>query len=165
MPEDRKATSIWRNVNFWIAITTAVAALCSLGAVIDSHIAAEHAYRLQLKSELRQTLITYLTAFRETTASHQFNILPSISDYCKANTEVKTEVQIVDGLLVSVVDTMYYNNDPRADIWASYIRAIPGPLATGYNLEVYATNEKTMAAIKAAREAILKSAPKYQGCS
>jgi hypothetical protein len=51
---------------------------------------------------------------------------------------------------------MYSSDDPRADTWANYIQAIPGPLATGYPLEIYATHPKTIEAIKKAKQVVLQ---------
>ena len=82
--------------NFWIAI---VAAVLSLVAVIATHIDAQDAHKLQLKCELRQTLVTYLAAYRDTLEKISLNGLWSVDVYRASKPEDKAQVQIVDGFL------------------------------------------------------------------
>jgi hypothetical protein len=149
-----KPTPVWRNPSFWASFWAAIAAWLSLVTVIDTHNSAKNAYKLQLNSELRQILVTFLEAYRETSEKNRIGILSSIDAYNAASMNEKIQAQIVDGLLVSVVGAMYHSDDPRADTWASFIKTIPGPLAEGYPLETYATHLKTKEEIAKARRAI-----------
>jgi hypothetical protein len=139
--------------NIWIAVATVAAAI----AAVFSAYAAIEANATAQKSEVRQLLVTYLATYRETMKDLGLDALSSVAAYKALKKEQKEQVKIVDGLLVSVVDAMYESSDSRADVWAGFIKAIPGPLADGYPLEDYATNRKTITAIKQATNAILKS--------
>jgi hypothetical protein len=110
-------------------------------------------------AELRQTMLTYLAVFKEQTADkHKRGILAKIRCYNDATEEEQIRVQIIDGLLVAVVDAMYDDDHPSAEIWASYIAGIPGPLSNGYELEIYARNKRTKEAINRAKQFPPKSA-------
>jgi hypothetical protein len=116
----------------------------------------------QERSELRQTLLAYLTAYGAVSREDNGKGIDAISHVScyKHMANMQSPVQTLDGLLITVVDEMYDIGDKRAETWAKYIPGIPGPLATGYPLaETYATNQKTKDAIKHAKDLIDKMPP------
>jgi len=56
-------------------------------------------------------------------------------------------------MLVGTIDLMYRSGDPRAEVWSGYLKALEGPiLATGFDLEAYATEKKLKQKIASERE-------------
>jgi hypothetical protein len=51
-------------------------------------------------------------------------------------------------MLASVVDAMNWVGDPRADLWASFLKSIDGPAANGFHLEAFAIEPKTLKIIE-----------------
>jgi hypothetical protein len=156
--------SFANKVNLSIAVCTFLAAVAACwSAYISGRALDESAYsqnqtlQLQLQSVISQNIAVYTERYSNAITEGLGDGINSVDGYKKLNGSQQSKVQIVDGLLCSLVDALYYGGDTkRADIWASYIAAIPGPLATGYPLEIYASHPKTKAAISKARENILK---------
>ena len=92
--------------------------------------------------------------------------LATYSEVLKDGTELNPEgfkrldwrdqrrVEILNGLLVSVVDAMYEAGDKRAALWAGYLARIDGPIANGFELEAYASRPETLAVIQSVRQRI-----------
>ena len=129
------------------SLLTGLAALWSISEASD----------IASRDQLRQNMQLYLNTYMHVQDQFGAAAIGDVKVYDQLSAEGKANIQIVDGLLVSVVDAMYAANDPRVDTWKGFIRTIPGPLASGYPLWVYATRAETQAAIKAAQEAIRSS--------
>lgn len=120
----------------------------------------------QQKSEIRQTLLTYLAAYKEISAAkNEYEALACVEAYKKAQPYQQVQVRLAADLLVMVVDEMYQSGDRRANQWAGFIAAIPGPLVTSdYELKAYATDPRTVDAIEKAKRIVTGQSPNPGPC-
>jgi hypothetical protein len=131
------------------------AAVCSAIAAGTSAYVATQARKQVQTSEVRQSQQVYLGAYREARNKIDYAVMSTVDAYNRASPNEQSQIQIVEGLLVSVVDTMYQTGDAHAPMWAEYIKSIPGPLVqSGFELEGFAADPRTIAAIDKARQTI-----------
>jgi hypothetical protein len=98
---------------------------------------------------INERIRTYLAAFSDTIVSGDEY---SVEGYNKLTKKDQLRVQILDGMMASIVDAMYQAGDDRVDIWAEYLRQIKGPMAGGMQLEAYATQPQTRRLIEEIRK-------------
>ena len=127
-----------------------MATIAAAAGACGAWYAACQSYRVANASELRQATLSYITAYNELRKTTG-NALGSVEGYNKSE-DHQVQIQIVSGLLVMVIDTMYRAGDERAPKWAGFIKEIPGPLLDcDFRLEWYATEHETKTAIENAR--------------
>jgi hypothetical protein len=153
----------WKAGAFYAALAAAVAAVgaaVSAGAALYS---IREASDIASQDQVRQTVQLYLTTYREVEDKVGAAAFNHVEIYNHLNTEAKSEVQIVLGLLVNVVDAMYAAQDPRKGKWSKFIRGIPGPLADdNFDLTVYAAQPETKAAIRDAQQIVRTSLDEFK---
>src|SRR5258708_37350833 len=89
----------------WAAGAAVAATVAAIAQVVIAYFSMQIAY----SADVRQTMLTYLTEYKEQTSDeHKHKILAEIPAYEAANDEERIRVQILDSLLVAVLDAMNY---------------------------------------------------------
>ena len=143
------------NLNSILVTCSMVATIASAVAAVAAYVTALNAEKQAEASEVRQAIIAYTTLYTDLRNKVDYPAIANISDYNRSEPKIQSQIIVVDGLLVSVIDAMYRSNDARADQWAGFLKGIPGPLVQpNFDLDVYATERRTVDAIHTARAAI-----------
>ena len=110
----------WKSVEFY----SAVAAIGSLVAALAALWSIWEASDIASRDQLGQAMQLYLTTYLQEQGRLGADAFGEIQKYNHLKPEEKAAIQIVDGLLVSVVDAMYLAHDTRVDTWKKYIQTI-----------------------------------------
>lgn len=111
------------------------------------------------ESEKRQILQSYLTMYADVVSKIDGEVMSSVAGFTGADRKSQAIIEILGGMLVTVVDAMYETGDGRASAWVEFIEKIPGPLVKpGFCLENFAKTDQTMLKIEKARENVMKKA-------
>ena len=132
-----------------MALIALIVSIMSLGITVHYANDTQH---LESEGQLSQMMLAYLTKYDECVSHACGEWLSSVDEYRKLSNADQADVTIVAGLLISVVDAMYRVNANRAGKWKDYIAGIPGHLVGNTLLKSYATDDRTIEAIRLARE-------------
>jgi hypothetical protein len=154
----------WRS--YGIPLNAPILLLCTILSVVascSSLYTARYASQQADESSVRQSLITYIAVEAEDRDKIPYDAITTVNGYETTDPKNRNRIQILLGLLVNTVDTMYKAEDPRVDTWAGFICAIPGPLGDkAFKIEGYAADSHTLTAIAKAK-AFVRDHPK--GCT
>jgi hypothetical protein len=136
------------------AITLVSAAAAVLAALV-AWLAYCETKQANLSADLNRSMSAYLAGYLDA------NSLLSAGDplrfaaaYQALPVGDRRRVEILNGLLVSVVDAMYASGDCRASVWASFLQNSKGPSQSGALIEGFAKQPETRSAIAASRTSI-----------
>jgi hypothetical protein len=132
--------------------------LVSIAAVAVSVSTSRQNTRLALQGQIGDQMSRYLVEYQKsiTTGPSPF----TVEGYKNLGGAGRSRIIILHGLQIGLIDLMFQNNDPRANVWATYIKGIPGPLLEGRIEEVYSTHKLTKAAVRNARADVLATLTK-----
>jgi hypothetical protein len=145
----------------WPTLSAFLSLLAAIGAAIAAWLSYEISVQSERQSEAvetRQSLETYLAAYRDAREKLKWDEISTWDGYKNAPPQDQAQIQIVLGLLVEAVDVMNSTHDDRAAMWASNIGVIKGPLAQcEFDPKAFAREAKTkeqidMASKKARKE-------------
>jgi hypothetical protein len=125
-----------------------IALLVSMVSVVITAYYAHDTQHLENEGQVNQMMLTYLVKIDDCMKGPCKVGFRSLDEFKRLPNTDQTTVTIVAGLLILVVDSMYKAEDPRADRWKGYLTNIPGPLRGYPEIESYASDERTIKAIR-----------------
>lgn len=137
---------------------TAISALFSAIAAACSAVAAFGYGYTAREAEKRQIMQSYITMYAGTLSKADYRAIDTVDGFKNADRNAKNTIEVLDGMLVTLADSMHETEDERATTWSKFIEAIPGPLIEpNFCLERYAKHNQTKIEIEAYRKNIMKS--------
>lgn len=131
-------------------ISTVITTLAAALTVFLTIRVSNNQDRVALLGQLENAIVVYTDKYDNLVRARPPNPFV-VREYVTLRSFEKNSSQIAAGLLVTVVDLMYESGDNRAATWSKAIGGFSGPLFCKYQLDIYAREPETKAAINAAR--------------
>ncbi|MDQ2659499.1 MAG: hypothetical protein M3Y03_03685 [Verrucomicrobiota bacterium] len=147
----------------FVAIGAVITLGISLAALSVSIVSYQETREATRNGMVRENLARYLAAYADTMKEDEH--LTNVDAFLKLSWREQRRVEIVDGLLATVVDAMYTTDDERAEVWANYLRYITAPVAAGFHLEAYVSHPKTRRLVEEIEESSRQSRRKLSAGS